>query len=493
MIKTKVDMNPERLLITNLIVSEPFCRSIMPLFKTSLLKTEYARIVAGWIEDYWLLYKTCPGKDIQNIYQHKKADLRDSEEAENIAEFLGRLSRESIENEANEEKPVNNVEYAVASATTYLKIRSLEILRENIDGALQDNNVLQGEQLVANYTRIAIPSGEGIDILKNPAKVAAAFMEEEELLFQFPGAMGRIAGKFNRGDFLAFLAPMKRGKTWHLWNVVECALYAGLKIVLFTMEMTENQMTRRAWQSLVGSPREDHTISIPYFEEVGEGRYVIRQRKEDRERVDTSKIADFQKVLRKRFRTGGVKIISFPAYSATMDDIDAAIDNLHFYEGFTADVIVIDYLDIVAPSKGFKGEYRHQIDDIWKRGRRMAQERHALVATVSQSDRTTFNEDVTEANVSEDIRKMAHVTSMVGLNQTKEEKEKGIMRLGQLALREGTAVFDQAVVLYNFEIGRAALDSRFAKEVDFEKPVKNKDEEEYEKEHEKPRRRPHRD
>jgi hypothetical protein len=150
-----------------------------------------------------------------------------------------------------------------------------------------------------------------------------------------------------------------------------------------------------------------------------------------------------------------------------------------YYEKFVPDVIIIDYADIIAPTKGFRGEYRHQIDDIWKRLRRMAQERNALVATVSQSDRAGFFEDVTEVHVAEDIRKLAHVTCMLGLSQKKEEKDLGIMRVGQIAIREGKSVTDQAVVLYSYDIGRAVLDSRFKSEVDLK--LKDDDEDEEEK------------
>ena len=104
--KTKVDMNPERQIITNMIVSDQFLREITPIFRSSLLKTEYAREVATWIEEYWNQYKSSPGKDIQNIWHHKKGNLGDEEEAENIADFLGRLSSEWEQNQ------VTNVKFA---------------------------------------------------------------------------------------------------------------------------------------------------------------------------------------------------------------------------------------------------------------------------------------------------------------------------------------------------------------------------------------------
>jgi len=108
----------------------------------------------------------------------------------------------------------------------------------------------------------------------------------------------------------------------------------------------------------------------------------------------------------------------------------------------------------------------------------MAQERNLLMVTVSQSDRNSFNTDITESSIAEDIRKLAHVTCMLGLNQTPEEAKNGIMRVKQIAIREGKKMFESAVVLYCFSIGRAVLDSRLESEVIFELDDPEEDKEE---------------
>ncbi len=452
-------MNPERALITNMIVNDRFCREIVPVFRPALLQTGYAREVSGWVLEYWGQYKKAPGRDIQNIYQHKRKSLRDDEEADNIAEFLRRLSAEY------ESKDVHNVDYAVQLAVHYLKTRSLEVLREQIDGALAEGNPLKGEQYLSTYTRVEPPMGEGVSVLRDPDKIITAFMEEEDVLFQFPGAFGEVAGWQCRGDFMSFLAPMKRGKTFMLWYTAEIAAHAGHRVVFFTLEMTERQMVRRAWQSLTGQPRKEVNVTIPSFQEEDGGRWGLLWKKEKRKAADLQSIEKFQKTLRRRFRTGDVKIVSLPAYSASVEDLSAHIDNMGYYDGYVPDVVIVDYADLVAPSRGFRGDYRHQLDDTWKKLRRMAQERNCLVVTASQAEKSSFNEDLTETHVAEDIRKLAHVTSMIGLNRTKAEEERGLMRVNQLAIRDGRRVIQQALLLQCLEIGRACLDSRRLQDV----------------------------
>jgi hypothetical protein len=67
-----------------------------------------------------------------------------------------------------------------------------------------------------------------------------------------------------------------------------------------------------------------------------------------------------------------------------------------------------------------------------------------------------------QKHFSEDKRKLAHVTGMVGLNQTVKEKEKGIMRLNWIELREGWYSERQCCYVATcFELANMAVKSCF--------------------------------
>ncbi len=454
----KVDLTQERKVVTNFIVSDQFVKELAPVTKPQLFRSSYAKLVVGWVLEYYEHFKQAPGKNIKDLFQSKAEFIQDEDTKDSIAEFLTRLSKDW------EATKAHNIEFSIKQGYTYLKTRSLDQLKDSISNALLEGNIPQAEQLVGSYSRLEPSLGEGVSILKDSGRVSAAFMEEEEVLFSFPGALGLVVGKFSRGDFLGILAPMKRGKTWLMWYVAECAMLRSLKVVFFTLEMTENQMIRRSWQALTGLPKEKGEVKIPYFETMSEGAYEILSKTEEREKLDPSQVKVQQDKMRRLFRGGDVKIISLPAYSATVDDLELHLDNLAHYDNFEADVVVVDYADIVAPSKGIK-DARHQLDDTWKRLRRMAQARDMFVCTASQAAKVTFERDVSQLDVAEDIRKLAHVTHMMALNQTPEESEQGIIRVSQIAIREGRKVFDQAVVLQCLDIGKTYLDSRLASQV----------------------------
>lgn len=454
----KISADQERRFIINLITDDRFCREISPLVDKRFFTSVYTREISIWCMEYYQQFSCAPRKDIQSIFNSKKQNMVDEASVEIIRKFLSSISNEYVESN------INNVEYEIKNAVKWLKIRSLELLKKSIIDSIEDNEPTKGEVALADYKRIEKALGQGASILHDTQKIIDAFMDTDEVMFTFPGALGVVAGKMCRGDFISFLAPMKRGKTWYLWYVAETALHYQHKVVFFTLEMTEKQIIQRSWRSLVGQPKEKGIVQIPYFEKEAD-KYTVESKEEEREGLDTSKIEYLQKKLKRKFRKGDVRIISLPTKSASVSDLKMHLDNMEYYENFIPDVVVVDYADILIPEKTFKGEYRHQLDNIWSGLRRLAQEKNCLVVTASQTEKSTFKKDVDKGSAAEDVRKIAHITCGLALNQTEKEKEKGIMRIAQVAVREDRQSFQQAIVLQCLDIGRPCIDSRLEKDV----------------------------
>ncbi len=465
----KIDLNPEKKILTNLIVSDNFCRQVMPIFIPNHMKSSFCRVVGDWIKEYYNNFKCAPGKTIQDIYRDKRGAVRDEEDSDLIADFLLKLSVDY------ENSIPSNVEYSARQAELYLKTRSIEVLIEDLQDAVQKNDPLTGEQKITKYNRIERATGEGVSLKNDTQEIIDAFNEEEELLFRFPGAVGEVIGDLSRGSFFSFMAPMKRGKTWWLWYTGEIAMKKGLKVAFFTGEMTKRQLIRRAWRSVVGQPKTTRTIKIPYFEESlkSKGKFDIKVREEDREGINVNKIKKHQIKLKKLIRSGDIRIIQIPGYETTVKNIEAHLDNLEYYDNYISDVVIIDYADLLMADKRAGNEYRHQIDNIWKGLRRISQSRNILLVTASQTSKETFDRDIRRGDAAEDIRKIAHVTSAVGINQKHSEIDKGIVRISQLVVREDRPVTDQAVVLQCLDIGRPCIDSKFHKDmVQSEEPAR---------------------
>jgi hypothetical protein len=459
--REKVNLIEERNILINMIMDTDFLQQIIVLIKPALFQSGYAKTVARWIMEYFEKYKEAPGKNISDIYRQKSISLQDEDEHEMLSEFLLRLDKEAVA------YALKNVAFSVAEAVKYLKLRSLELLQEDIASALLEANPALGEQAVANYSRIEPLKGEGISIFQDAISVMKAFMREEEVLFSFPGALGRVVGEFTRGSFVAWLGFMKRGKTWWLWYCAEQAAFAGCKVLFVTLEMQWWEIIRRGWEGLVGNPKVEKEVTIPYFNPVGT-KWEIEYKQVKKSAVDVSTIAKQQKKLQNLVRAGDIRTEAFPTYSVAVEDIIAHLDNLQYYDGFIPDVLVLDYADILRPTGGGK-EYRHQLNDIWMKLRGLAQARNISVITASQAVRKGFKNDVDVDDTAEDVRKLGHVTKMLVINRNREEKKKGIFRISNGLERNEGQEYQQGVVLECLDIGRPCLDSRLFNEVIFEK------------------------
>jgi len=163
---------------------------------------------------------------------------------------------------------------------------------------------------------------------------------------------------------------------------------------------------------------------------------------------------------------GDIHVCCYPQNTLDAQTMRAHLSQLENERGIVPDVIIVDYADIMAA--GVKAEYRHQIDYIWKMLRALAQERNALVITASHSNKSTFNKDMSQEDVSEDARKLNHVSCMIGLNQRNEDKALGIMRVIALAQRhDAFNPGSEVVVLYDYNTGRPLIDSRWAKDTNY--------------------------
>ena len=463
--REKLNTLSERDLLLGLIVSDEFCKEIVPVLNPRHLEVDYARIISGWIKKYYNDFGKAPGQDITKLYRSHCEELNDESLQENVFSFIQKI------NDDYEQLSNFNTQYAIQQSIIYLKNKSLKNLAEDIDAYISTGDVEKAESLVTKYRKVEKESGEGVSLLDDSETVLNAFTEEQDKLFSFNGDFGKLVGDVHREDFIAFLAPMKAGKTFSLIDAGIEGLKHGLKVVMYSLEMSRTNMIKRVWKSLSGQITEDKDIEIPYFEQNGE-KYIIKSKIHHKKANSILEIENKQKSLRRMFRGGSFRIYAEPAYSLTVENLEVKLDDLE-HEGFIPDVIIIDYADIMAPSD--KTEYRNQIDGIWKRLRALAQKRKCVVFTASQTNRSALNGPVEMESIAEDVRKIAHVTSMVSISKTKQCKEKSIAIYSQLAIREGEPITKRVIATQCLYLGRPVLDSHWEDEVELEE---NKDENE---------------
>jgi replicative DNA helicase len=104
-------------------------------------------------------------------------------------------------------------------------------------------------------------------------------------------------------------------------------------------------------------------------------------------------------------------------------------------QGFAPDVVVIDYADLMPPSRRFEKKI-DQIESVWEDLRALSLAKHCCVVTATQSTRPGYNVWLLDKeHVSECKKKIAYVSALIGINQKAEEKERQAYRLNMIKLR----------------------------------------------------------
>jgi len=459
LIRNKIDVEAEKEIVIGFIVSNRFIKEITPIFDVKYLKINYTKIISKWCLEYYAQYGKAPYTDIEKIFKLKTIENKINDElVELIEKFLMDLNKKYADFENF------NEQYLIDNTEKYLKKCNLELLKDTIDVCLVDNKIDKAESIVASHCRVERLGHDYIDILKDDKKIILKLLEEENEIFTFPGVLGQMVGPIHRADFVSYIAPMKRGKSWHLINFAVRASLLQLKVLFISMEMPMKQLLQRFYQNFLGeSKKQKDEITIPYFNENNLDFKTVK-----RKGLKVSGVIRKIKKLDTLIKGGGLNLVCYPTRGINIAGIKNEINNLAHYKKFYPDVVVIDYLDILAPEPFSSKDIRHRIDETWAVARGLAQEINGVVVTASQGNRGTFSKDIDEEGVAEDIRKLAHVTHMIALNQTKEDKRNCVMRMSMLSAREEEFfVDDEVVVTYQYGIGKAYLDSRWKKDVIF--------------------------
>lgn len=495
--RKEIDNSLEEKILTGLIVSERFCRDIQSSFKSEYFQIPYAQKISRWAMDYYGKYRKPIEAHIEDIFSEEKQKLKE-EEADLIATFLSKLSNQ-YEQETN-----FNSDYLYDKTTSYFDERSLKILSEKIDALTSLGKAYEAKKEIQKYREVTKQISGWVDPFSETTvkKYFKDTMNNVNQLFQLPGHLGELIGPFERNWLFGILAPMKRGKSFWIQEISIQALMEKCRVALFSLEMDIFRMERRIYRRITATADNGGSFIYPCFDckknQLDTCNKAIRKNhskliKDDgtkpkfderpsytvctecrgtkdfeletwfttyqREKMKLRSTVSTAKGLKEMYGDN-LRIKSYPAFSANLSRIKYDLDELEYTQDFIPDVICIDYADILAPEDS-RVTGRERLDETWKTLKNIADSRHCLVVTASQSNRGSIDKQfVTQKDIAEDIRKLAHVDGMMSLNQLPEEKTNGIIRVSVIAERDDD--FDQyktCTVLQNLKLGQTFLDS----------------------------------
>lgn len=215
-----------------------------------------------------------------------------------------------------------------------------------------------------------------------------------------------LDGGLGKGELGVIMAPSGIGKSWALTHLGRVALMEGKSVLHYTYELNQN------YQGV----RYDTVIS----------------------QIEPSELRNHLDEVREMVEAVPGKIIIkyFPGRTATANTLRAHIDQLHM-TGFIPDIIIIDYADLMRSSDRAEARYQ-ELGFIYEEIRSLAGELQVPMWTASQTQRSSHNDDIIEADkISESYDKVKTADVLMSISRKTEDKVNGTGRAHLIKNRFG--------------------------------------------------------
>lgn len=441
------DGSPERRVLIGMVMTRRVLGPIAEKWHAGvgLFASKWGNLIAGWCVSHYRKYHRAPGPSITHYFEAWAEAAQDRETIDAVESFLAGLS-----DEAERIRDSISPDHLLDMAKDLFEKVHLNDLMGRVAAHIERGEVERAREVVDRSRKIEIGTGAGVNVLTAEEAVAAAFEKRSEAIVEYPGAAGNFfrgvcdggyggGAALCRDAFISFMAPEKRGKSFWLGDLAFRAVEQDRNVAYFEVgDMSQDQVIRRIAARASCRPINHCRYEYPLSIESQGGRNLPNIETDYRTEVhglsSDEAIEELRRIGEKRGQSR-FKLSCHPNSSISVSGIEGILEGWS-RDDWRPDVVVIDYADILAGLNS-REEPRDQINSTWKALRGLSQRHHCLVVTATQADSASYDQWIlSRKNFSEDKRKYAHVTGMVGINQVSAEKDKGVFRLNWIMLRE---------------------------------------------------------
>lgn len=423
MIKSPFTIEFERAVLVGLVQDTKFMREALAVVRPEYFVDALHASACSCISTSYIKTKQQPSKTglLSSLVEAERNRLRakKNSEEEIIIEPCRKLVDELY-------APHNEMADVKARFLEFCRQREMENVALEQHEKLEKSEITPGQFADAiRRTNQRLTSGTqgGSNFFMDLTNLPAEIMEQRGKMWTtgFAGMDEKMGGGMSADTLTCVLAGPKGGKSTVLRNVGYYNMARQkCKVVHFTCEISEKK-TKKWYASRMSG--------IPYHKLHENPALMVERCAQFWGRHESTLI-----------------VKGYPASTATCDDFRSYLYWLELDQNVKPDLVIIDYGDEVLPIDK-KGEVRHDLGQVYKEMRVLAEEFHVPVITASQTNRESLDKQIiTMKDIAESIQKVQVSDHIFSVCMTDEERKQGKGRLFFAGSREAETGGQIAIV-----------------------------------------------
>ena len=404
-------------LIQQVLVDRKFGETIIDILQPNYFEDSFLRTASLKIANNYEEYGVIP--DTNSLESMILSTVSNEIDKEMYIEQFSKIKNAELNNGLNTQD----------TAMKFCKQQELKKSVREIQQIIETGNLddyPECEDILKKALEVGDSKDDGMDVFEDLKSVLDGDFRQP-IPTGINGLDDYMDGGLSKSELAVILAPFGIGKTTLMTKIANHAKNVGNNVLQIFFEDNPKVIQRKhltCWM---------------------EGKYTLNELGENSEEI-------FAVAKEKQDQPGAIKLKKFPSDGTTIPMIKQYIKKL-ISQGFRPDMVILDYIDVVQPSKSFKDEWSGE-GNVMRQFETMLSELDMAGWTAVQGNRSSINAETVDASMMGGSIKKGQIGHFIlSVGKSLEQKESGHAnmailksRFGQDGITFDNIVFNNATV-----------------------------------------------
>ena len=365
--------------VASLITDVKFLEQVNEITKPAFFESQANQWIVDEVQNYFNEFRTVPTMEVFKI---KVGSIEDKGLKQTVVDQLKSVYLQV----GADDIPYVKKEYLTFAKNQKVKdalLKSVELLKAGNYDKIIDTMMAA--------SKVGIESDLGMDYI-DEFELIMEDVKRNSVSTGWDVIDELMGGGLGPGELGVVMAPSGIGKTWFLSKIACSALQKGKNVLHYSLELSESYVGQRYTTILTNIQTSEH-----------------KERKDE--------------IIRKIKGTSGrVRIKYYPPQFASSKTIAAHIEKLKQI-GFSADLIIIDYADLLKSGNGNRDGLYAELGGIYEELRGLSGEHGIPIWTATQTNRAAIEHEVIGADSVGDSYKKVQTADFI-MSVSRKTKDK---------------------------------------------------------------------